>query len=257
MTELVPPTGTIRIGTWNVEYANPARNPQRLALMNAANADVWVLTETRDALDLGNGYRPIHSDVRPRVSDGGRWVTVWARFSVVERISVKDPCRTVAALYDTPLGHLLLYGTVLPWHSDRGPTGYAKNWTEHHRVIPEQAAEWSDLTQRHPHAALCVAGDLNMSLGGGYYYGTRRGREMLNIGLSKVGLTCVTRTEQVPLGKLTKPHIDHVCVPNAWANAARVVDAWPGNINGIRLSDHSAVVVELHSRARETCRANP
>ena len=31
---------TIRIGTWNVEYAAPAKNERRLALINAANADI-------------------------------------------------------------------------------------------------------------------------------------------------------------------------------------------------------------------------
>ena len=36
----------LRIGTWNVEYASAARNPQRLSLLHAADADIWVLTET-------------------------------------------------------------------------------------------------------------------------------------------------------------------------------------------------------------------
>lgn len=43
---------TLRIGTWNVEYANLANNPRRLELMHTANADIWVLTETRDELNL-------------------------------------------------------------------------------------------------------------------------------------------------------------------------------------------------------------
>ena len=41
------------------------------------------------------------------------------------------------------------------------------------------------------------------------------------------------------------PHIDHICVPEAWAERTTVVDAWPGTIDGVRLSDHSAVVIEI------------
>ena len=43
----------IRIGTWNVAQASNVRNPQRFALIRAADADIWVLTETQDELGLG------------------------------------------------------------------------------------------------------------------------------------------------------------------------------------------------------------
>jgi hypothetical protein len=52
----------LRIGTWNVEYASAARNPQRLSRLHAADADIWVLTETQDGLDLGSGYHAVHSE---------------------------------------------------------------------------------------------------------------------------------------------------------------------------------------------------
>jgi hypothetical protein len=32
----------LRIGTWNVEHASSAKNPQRLALIQRADADIWV-----------------------------------------------------------------------------------------------------------------------------------------------------------------------------------------------------------------------
>ena len=41
----------MRIGTWNVEYAaGAAKNERRVARKRAANAGIWVLTETHDAL---------------------------------------------------------------------------------------------------------------------------------------------------------------------------------------------------------------
>ena len=49
--------------------------------------------------------------------------------------------------------------------------------------------------------------------------------------------------EHVP--RLAKPHIDHICVPEEWAVRTTVIDVWPGTIEGVRLSDHSAVVIEI------------
>lgn len=88
-------------------------------------------------------------------------------------------------------------------------------------MIPEQAKEWADLRSDHPGVALCVAGDLNTNLGemklaGRANYGTTRGAGLLVDGLDNVGLESVTKTEDVPLGLLDKPHIDHVCLPSKW-----------------------------------------
>ena len=85
-----------------------------------------------------------------------------------------------------------------------------------------------------------------MNLGGSYYYGTKQGVRLLEDGLSTAGLVCVTRTERVPSGKLSKPHIDHICLPTSWAERTRVVEAWPGTTaEGVRLSDHSGIVVQV------------
>lgn len=235
---------TLRIGTWNVEYANLANNPRRVEIMHAANADIWVLTETRDELNLGSAYTGISSIPRERGGPTARWVTIWSRFPMLSSVEVRDTSRTVAAIFDTPLGPLLVYGTVMPWKSDRDPTDTI-DWAKHHRIVPEQAAEWVRLGLRHPEAAVCIAGDLNMNLGGRQYYGTNEGRRLLQDGMARAGLTCVTRTEAVPAGLLDNPHIDHVLLPNSWAERVRVVDAWPGTIGGVRLSDHSGIVVEV------------
>ena len=240
----------MRIGTWNVEHAAvPAKNARRRELLIAADADIWVLTETRDALDLGPTHFAVHSDPRPKTRVGERWVSIWSRLPLLERVPVRDPSRTVCALFDAPSGPLLVYGAVMPWHADYGVEGTAKGWTEQYRVVPEQASEGAALRERSPRAALCVAGDFNMSLGGAHYYGTKRGRELLQAGLDGAGLACVTRTEHVPPGLLKWPHIDHVAVPVEWAGRSHVVAAWPGTIDGVRLSDHSAVVVETGEAA--------
>jgi hypothetical protein len=122
----------------------------------------------------------------------------------------------------------------------------AANWAKHHRVIPEQATEWAALTKQYADASLCVAGDLNMNLGGRYCYGTKQGVSLLEHGFSAAKLVCVTRTEMVPEGKLDKPNIDHICLAESWAARTRVIAAWPGTTaGGVRLSDHSGLVVQV------------
>ena len=129
-------------------------------------------------MGLGPEYRALSSEPRYRPEDPRRWVTIWSRFPLREQVAVHETSRTVAGLYDTPLGSLRVYRTVLPWHSDRDSDGEA-NWAKHHRVISQQASKWVRLSDRFPDAALCVARDLNMNLGGSYFYGSKEGVQLL------------------------------------------------------------------------------
>jgi exonuclease III len=241
----------MRIGTWNVEYAaNVEKNKARLGILRSKPADIWVLTETHDDLTLAPCHTALHSVQRPTGRQGGRWVTIWTRFPIRDRLRVCDEERTVAALIDTPHGALIVFGTVLPWHSDRGkhPIGIkVTNWSEHYRVIDEQCAEWAALRRDHPGAALCVAGDLNLNLGGPHFYGTARGRSAICAAMDHNHLECATGYSQIPKEcRLAHSPIDHVLVSRSLAGNSRVVEAWEGKRpDGTRLSDHSGVVVEL------------
>jgi hypothetical protein len=236
-----------RIGTWNVAYAaGEERNRLRHARLMATPADVWVLTETHDALDLSETHAAVSTLQRETGRPGGRWTTIWTRWPVLRHIDVDDPHRTVAALLESPLGVIAVYGTVLPWHSDPGPGEVpAKSWAEQDRILPLQLAEWRRICDRF-RVPLVVAGDLNMNLGGPHYYGTARGRQALRDGLADLGLACATETDRIPSGMLAHPPIDHVVVPHAWLPTSRVVAAWNGTDEvGRKLSDHSGVVVEV------------
>lgn len=238
----------MRIGTWNVEYAaGAAKNERRVARMREADAAIWVLTETHDTLVLGPEYHVLSTGQRPHGRSGGRWVAIASVFPFTRRIPTRDPVRTVAGMIDHPLGAVIIYGTVMPWHTDPGPTGDSRNWGEHHRVLPEQAAEWPALRAAYPGVHLCAAGDFNTDLGGAHYYGTKQGRAALVDGLRAADLVCLTSTDRVPDGWLEHPPIDHVCVSAPLSAGASVVDAWNGTTSDdVRLSDHSAIVVEIH-----------
>ncbi|WP_148613510.1 hypothetical protein [Nocardioides rubriscoriae] len=133
----------IRVGTWNVQYARGVeRNAHRRALLESRRADVWVLTETHDELDLSSTHRPVHSSQR-YTRAGGRWTTIWSSWPVLETLDVGDPHRCVAVRLDGGSSDVVVYGTVLPWLGDAGPDPDrpARGWSEFARVTPVQAAE--------------------------------------------------------------------------------------------------------------------
>jgi endonuclease/exonuclease/phosphatase family metal-dependent hydrolase len=241
----------VRIGTWNVQYGVGAeKNRRRRALLDERDADVWVLTETNDQLDLSHAYEPVRSRHRYLPSTGGRWVTIWTRLPILSDQRTEDLQRTVAVHLDGGRqGPLCVFGTVLPWQHDKGPDPLvpAAGWTEFYRTTPPQSAEWCALRQSHPSSTLIVAGDLNQNLGGPHYYGTNLGRAMLREGLSSASLECLTETEKFGPGVLTNPPIDHICVsPPSEHRVDATIEGW-NNIasDGYVLSDHSGVLADV------------
>lgn len=244
----------LRIGTWNVEYADvAATNARRADVLSDHPADIWVLTETHDDLRPPEAHHAAHSLPRPRygarVRGGSRWTSIWSRFPCEPAdVALSDPERTVAARMVTPLGTIVVYGTVMPWNGDKGRMGErvdARGWSEFHRVVPQQIAEWRALRRRYPDAALCVAGDFNVDMGAGAYYGSRDAIGLLRDGLSSCALTCVSEPSRFPVGQLAYPPIDHIALPSACADRARVTVAWEGRVGSPRLSDHSGFVVTV------------
>jgi len=237
----------LRIATWNVEYAAGAeRNERRLQLLLRADADLHVLTETHDDLILP-GYTPVSTLQRPgrNARAGSRWTTIWSRLPVVRQVQTVDRLRTCAVELED---HVLIFGTVLPWHSDPGPGGsQAPNWTEFRRIVPEQGAEWLRLREQYPSHDIVVAGDFNQSLASRHYYGSRELRRLLEHQCAAAGLEVLTglADERVPL---SHPVIDHIAVsPGAGRSVSPgEVHGWEGSWDGAgRLSDHSGVVVSV------------
>lgn len=223
----------MRIGTWNVEYAYPKRLAALEAVLRKQRADIWILTETHDDLAPPGCEHVVHSAPRPKnwsgIRPGSRWVSIWSAFPVTEHINLEngDAERTVTALLDIGGGEsMAVYGTVMPWKGDRGKF----DWSEHHRVIPQQCAEWRVLRDRYPSAAICVAGDYNTDMGTGRYYGTREGISAIEAGLCDCGLYCVSAPSAMPTGLLEYPPIDHIALPASWRERTRVVAAWPASM---------------------------
>lgn len=236
----------MRIGTWNVEYAYERRLGNLRRVLSANAADIWILTETHDDLVPPNCPYSLHSDERPKnwsaIRPGSRWVSIWSRYPVVANVSrpQADRERTVCALLDIGAGRsMLVYGTVMPWKGDRNKF----DWSEHHRVIPEQCAEWPELTRAYPGAEMCIAGDFNTDMGSGSYYGTKQGIGALRAGLAACNTFCATEPNRFPVGLLVNPPIDHIALSQRHEGATSIVAAWPAEKT--TLSDHSGIVVRI------------
>lgn len=247
----------MRIGTWNVEYGKSSRNPDRLALLKAQKADIWVLTETHSDINLSETHFPVCSDPRPilgnrKVDGKSTWVTIWSRFELIRRIDgLPDKRRMVAAIFDAPTGPLAVAGVVLPWHSDRGdePSDPApRNWDELRRVLRDELPRLFATMRQEAGDCRCVlAGDFNSVLAQPYPYSNPYPPNTLRMELRKLlhdeKLVCHTADTPYPLPSLPRTLIDHVCTNMGNAEKA---ETWTG-IDGKspRLSDHPGVVVTL------------
>ena len=90
--------------------------------MAEVNADIWVLTETFVDRSPGPEFRPVFSPVHPerRPNLDERWTAIWSRWPF-KALTDPAPHRrgTVAAMITTPLGQLIVYGTVIAYHGER------------------------------------------------------------------------------------------------------------------------------------------
>lgn len=239
--------GAMRIGTWNVEYAPESRLDILRRVMAVHAADIWVLTETHDALVPSGTNHAVHSEPRPRQRDGSRWVSIWSRYPIIEQVTCADCRRTVCAVIETPgQRRLVVYGTVMPWHSDQGddpPQAKLPKWAAHDAVVPRQCAEWRALRARFPDADFCAAGDFNTDMASGARYGTEQGIGAIVEAMDACGLFCATAPGRIPEGRLPVLPIDHIVLPREWASSTSIVAAWPA-FKGV-ISDHSGLVVEI------------
>ncbi|MEQ1781069.1 MAG: endonuclease/exonuclease/phosphatase family protein [Hyphomonadaceae bacterium] len=240
----------MRIGVWNLECVNhKERNAARLAFLLERDVDIWVLTETHQEIDLSPSHKhAARSEPRAKSRNNMHWVSIWSRFPVIESVPSGD-VRTAISLLKTPEGPMMVYGTVWPWHTDRGehPGDQSiPNWARQAPVIVEQRRQWSRLKAKWPDAALCIAGDLNMTFGGPGSYYSRDGRLEAALAMQSHDLVCTTAWARLPIGALDKAPIDHVLLPHELAMRTRVCDTWRGvPRDPNRLSDHSGLIVEI------------
>jgi hypothetical protein len=272
----------MRIATWNLKGVRQWTQDDLLAQIDRINADIWVLTETNEKtldLSLTHPYRLSTSPQPADPADSGeawvsslpfvkdrspdeRWTMIWSRYEI-EPLTTFDPCVSVCGRIRTSLGALIVYGTVLPWCTQKDPLTEEKGWTGFVRVLPLQKEDWKKLRLQYPQDRFCVAGDLNQTLDGrsGSNFGGKEHKEMLLRALSadELKLRCVTRDDLVAAGQLTnKSSVDHICLCAASLVKGWSVGAWEAPIGKnshdkpTPISDHNGVYVDLRGCGRST-----
>ncbi|MGJ8641765.1 MAG: hypothetical protein ACSHX9_00025 [Luteolibacter sp.] len=149
---------------------------------------------------------------------------------------------------DHPDFQLLVYGSIIAYAGYKGSDGKSPMWEAHYRYIEWHGRDWLQLRKEFPNHHLITGGDYNQNRDGARWYGTKHGRNMLSKVLQGAGLLCVTEQDFVAAGMLEKRHtVDHICMDESMADRVIQVDAWERTRpDGLQLSDHSGVLVDLH-----------
>ena len=238
---------TLKIATWNVQRPRKSGtlNPQRLEKIRYIDADIWILTETRDVISLGEGWHSLSSFPIPDYHDEGETlVTIWSKWPI-RAVSVSR--FTACAEISVPeIGSFLVYGTVIPWDKDEGLSKGVKagRWEEHRRQVKVQTTEWEVLSKSYPEHLLCIAGDFNQHRGSVGSYKDAESVKRVTESTALCHLTCVTQNYPES-AKLSKPLVDHVCLPDRLAKLSSVT-VFPFDDNPKeQLSDHHCVLVTI------------
>lgn len=243
----------MRIATWNVERVKPKGwkiAPAQRRRMAEVDADIWILTETHVDHSPGPGYDVVHTPAIPeRRPADERWVGIWSRYPIAP---ITDPLPrgrgTLATLVSTPSGDYIIYGCVIAWANepflaDGSP---ATMWRAHAETIAQIDHDLELIRDRHRSMPIIIGGDFNQDRDDSGWYGTNAVRQQLTDVLDRHRLACVTDFDVVAAGLLDNHHlVDHICVPLSLAERATVICWEILDENGVRLSDHPTVAVDL------------
>ncbi len=231
---------SLKVATWNVEYGmGPTLNDRRREKIREENADIWILTESNESLEL-EGFRSFDSETREvggRVDDKSHWVSIWVS-ERLESAPLKKfvAQRWVACEVIVEGRSVIVVGTVLPWLGD------TQDFTTD---LEGQASIWQELSTVGA-AGLIVAGDFNQDFGVRHYYGSRARRELLESTLTKSDLILATN-QCTQVDREGFGLIDHVAHSKEWLSNEEDTKVWARkNHRGKRMSDHCGVAVELN-----------
>ncbi|NEX63345.1 endonuclease/exonuclease/phosphatase family protein [Noviherbaspirillum galbum] len=243
----------LRIATWNLnrpKLGSTEKNKMRSEVIQKWDADIWILTETSDAIQLP-GFSFAASDKGcSSYAAGESSATIWSRFPIRRVLQTFDATSSVCAEIHSDIGQLLVYGTIITYANDRGD-GTKKRWEEHRRAIQAQALDWVKLRRNFPQHQLIVAGDFNQSRDGSGWYEDTTSVKLLTEALKEASLACVTEEDFRQKGLLkSRATIDHICLSESLQVVPESLRAWEGYTEGgNKLSDHNGVCIDIANSA--------
>lgn len=241
---------TCRIATWNLDgYRSNAasRLPQQIEVLQNLLADIVVLTEVQDTTLLP-GMQFWWSDPgQPPYKPRDRAVGIASTWTG-KVLKVRDGRLSACVSLDapSPLGCVIVYGTVIPYALDGVRQKAAVAWERHQKAVDDVVADLIDLTSDPAFfdSRIVLAGDFNTSLDGSNWYGHPAARARLVEGLTRAGLQCHT-LEDIRLTRAA----DRAIVDHIWATTdlfpIEPLHIWCDRMQPNRLSDHNGVVLSM------------
>lgn len=229
----------MRIATWNLERPTKGgkKNAEIIEILKGLNADILILTEANECIDLGEEYEYYMTEAPYSVQDkvtykeGERRVIVCVarKHKSKQRDYTYDPQTAICVEVETPPGIVAVYGTIIGIYGNKGD-----------QFKKDLAAQLIDLGKLPKEMSICIAGDYNMSFGDNTYK-TETERNIIIDTFRK--LKIYNLTASIP------DNIDHIALSKSLiknrsikTTAFNIDEA--GNINK-KLSDHMGVLVEI------------
>lgn len=230
---------TVRIATWNLEWARPGteRHARALAQLSDLDADVIVTTEdsTHDWAEYPHRIDAGPDWGYPRTGNR-RKVIAWSRTPWTERRELEASAtsgRFVGGVVHLEGVAVTVLAVCIPWRDAHVRTGRrdAALWAEHREFCEALRPAVSAAAAAGP---TVVAGDFNQRIPR-----TRQPSGVASALVDALGSLRVPTAGEHTVGRL----IDHVAVSPVMTVVD--VDAWSNVLDGQRLSDHSGVAVTL------------
>jgi hypothetical protein len=118
----------MRIGTINMDWLKNKKSLKSFFLeeIEKQNLDFVIITETIESFNLSSTYNKIQTNTLPTTGkyeylDYGAYnkgelsvrVAIFSKHQLIEQLDVIDKFTSVAGLYKTPIGEIIVYGTII------------------------------------------------------------------------------------------------------------------------------------------------
>ncbi len=217
----------MKIATWNIERQSKSGKKFNSIIntLKVINADILILTETDEEIELGEQYSTFHTS-KPKENFYRKEetrVTIFSKYLSVTQAETFRNDTSICNILKTPFGELAVYGTIIGNFGNRLPS-----------FEEDMEKQISDFKKIAKSSNLCIAGDLNMSFSDNFYF-TYEGRDKLNNTFNNLDLENLT----API----RNNIDHIVLSKNFLGQRQVIkEFWNDNYE---LSDHLGVAVTI------------
>lgn len=114
----------MKIATWNIERLQKRKNDKILQSIKEVNADILILTEASNLIDLSDDYlysaktTSLYNINNSYRIDEYR-VIIYSKYPIIKSIKTNDDATSCCVEIKTPNGNLLVYGTIIGIYGNR------------------------------------------------------------------------------------------------------------------------------------------